>query len=243
MIDHCHQSSFEGALRNIFDKGEFFCNRCMEILANYVDVDKLVSPEVDHEQLYPTKQNQKVTLTAVSLKTISLTPSMPPRQREIVKKAPEPPVPQIPIQALETISIFQNEKFQKLCALLEKGLEVAEAPKPEPLPQPAPQIVVPQRNELEDHILAERIRELSEDLRLSQQDLKEHQQVIHQIASKYKAARNQLSLARKTIGDLQRQVSHTESLKVVSVHPRKKSVAASRISKSWSRRWRLPRKT
>lgn len=189
----------------------------MEILANYVDLDRLVSPEVEVEQLYPTKQNQKVVLTQVSLKTISLLPSIPPPQKhkEVPKKTLEVLVPQP--QPLESISIFQNEKFQKLCALLEKGLEhkeVKEIVKEIPAPSPKRS-----RNELEDHILAERIRELSEDLRTSQQDLKEHQRVVEQLGNRYKSASSQLDAAKKKIGELQRQVAYTDSLKVVPADP------------------------
>lgn len=183
----------------------------MEILANYVDLDRLVTPELDPEPLYPTKQPQKVVLTQTSLKTICISPpALPPKPREAPKRIAEPPVhvPQIQIPPIESINIFQNEKFQKLCALLEKGLEAAEAPR---LNKPA-------RDELEDHILADRIRELSEDLRISQQDLKDHQIAVKQLASKYSVAKAQLDSASKTISDLRRQVSQTDNLKVWSAY-------------------------
>lgn len=212
VVDHCHQSSFEGALRNIFDKGEFFCNRCMEILANYVDLDRLVSPELDPERLYPTKQNQKAVLSQVSLKTYSLAPSvLPPRPRESAKRAAEPVVPAPQQPPIESVSIFQNEKFQKLCALLEKSLEHAAEPKPQ-----KPILV---RDQLEDHILGDRIRELSEDLRTSQRDLKEHQIALERLAGKYKVARSRLMAAEKTIGELHRQASQSAALTVGSAHP------------------------
>lgn len=214
MLEHCHQSSFEGALRGIFERGEFFCNRCMEILANYVDLDRLVAPELDPEPLYPTKQNQKAIISQCSIRTIFIQPTvaapLPPKPREVPRKEPEPkPVPVQVVQhpPIESVNIFKDEKFQKLCALLEKGLEAAEIPK---------QKKISSRDELEDHLLADRIRELSEDLRISQRDLKEHQIAIEKLAGRYQIAKSQLGIASKTITDLQRQISQTDSLKVMS---------------------------
>ena len=181
----------------------------MEILANYVDVDRLVSPEVESEQLYPTMQNQKIVLTQSSLKTISITTSIAPQSKlkQTAKQLQELSPSPIKMPEIESISIFQNEKFKKLCSILERSLEeVTHKP------------VQPEPNPLQDHILAERIRELSEDLRISQEDLKDHQIAIRQIANKYKEANKQLSASKKRITDLQKQVEFTDTLKVTAAH-------------------------
>lgn len=124
----CHPGSFEGCLRQIFDRGEFFCNRCMEILANYVDLDKLVTPEVERDQLYPTKQTKRLSVQL--LRTVDILPSKP-RQRDRSLKTLQPEVEPVKSVALPDLStlvpklatgIFQDDRFTKLCELLEQNI-------------------------------------------------------------------------------------------------------------------------
>jgi hypothetical protein len=103
----------------------------MEILANYVDLDKLVAPEVERDQLYPTRQSKKLIVQTLS--SLEIVPSKPRRDRSLRTLQPEPiqakPQPQ-PLPDFSALvpklasGIFQDDRFSKLCELLEHNISL-----------------------------------------------------------------------------------------------------------------------
>ncbi len=243
-----NNTSFEQVLKNIFNSGEYLCDKCMDTINTYIDVDKLLDNcSADKEHLYPTKQKQRTSHTSSNTNIhLSSLPSMffggvidrknrlsrntserdtiskpsttsglnTPQQPFHVEQSASVPPPQ-PI--IQQVDIMSNDKYLKLVQLLESNIATLTNPpkvkEPEPVvimapPQPTPP--AQETHPLTEHILAERVRELSEDLRISQEDLKEHQYTIKKLLERFRKTNDQLATAKTEMARLSRALSAAE---------------------------------
>lgn len=160
--------NFEQALKRILNKGATFCDKCWGQLSNHFDISKLLHD--DAEMDLPAVSRQKSPLLQFQqLRSLSYTYKVEKREpvvpREVKPVAPSPPVQ---IQLPQT-GIFEDRKFGKLCELLEKSMG---------------SMSQMQSQNLNNHILADKIRELTQDLHISQTDLREHQLVIQSLCQR-----------------------------------------------------------
>ena len=186
--------SMEVFLRSLHERGEHFCGRCADMVANYMDVDEVLSNQVERERHHAAVPPPVVRphLQVTRIKGVSYNPVVQPKRvvpQETPKPAPRAESPPIPVAKLEDkYSIFADPKFNKLVELLEKGL-VASAEKP--LPEtPKPVIVevsqsfpsapsVPSQGKiLEESILGDRILELTKQLEDSRAETSDQQHAI-----------------------------------------------------------------
>lgn len=266
MVQDMPDSSFENTLRCIFNKGEYFCNRCMDMLSNYIDLDRLMNDPAErdpvHVHVHHSGSKPKPVLQIGQIKGVSYFPRVERKSRptgvrdstDLPPRGTTPPVPtsgsssahnynpsqghqvtQPPPNLAATFSIFQDEKFKKLCSLLETSLPTLEAvlnaPPPQPqviIQQPAlpPVVETPtiietpkkkvktQAEAAEEYVLGERIRELTHDLKLSQLDLKDHQIAITALCTKNKELQERLSEAEKSLNQFRVKAKECENLKV-----------------------------
>lgn len=179
--------SMEVFLRSLHERGEHFCGRCADMVANYMDVDEVLSNQVErerHQAAVPAPVG-KPHLHLTRIKGLTYTPVVQPKRtvpQESPKPLPRAESPPVPVAKLEDkYSIFADPKFNKLVELLEKGL-VASAEKPEPetpkqliveIPQSfATAPSVPSQGKLlEESILGDRILELTKQLEDSRAEI------------------------------------------------------------------------
>lgn len=169
--------SFEVGLKKMLRKGATFCDKCWTQLTNHFDDHKLMHDDAEMDQPAVSRQKSPA-LQVQQLRSLSYT-------YKVEKREPAPPkegrlpVPIPPVQLPQT-GIFEDSKFIKLCELLEKSMG---------------SIGHMQSQNLNSHILADKIRELTQDLRVSQHDLKEHQLVIRSLCQKNHKLRQELGRA------------------------------------------------
>ena len=178
--------SFEAGLKKMLRKGATFCDKCWGQLTNHFDEHKLLHDDAEMDQ--PAVSRQKSPMLQVQqLRSLSYTYKVEKREPATPKEV-RPPAPTPPVQLqLPQTGIFEDGKFSKLCELLEKSMG---------------SIGQMQSQNLNSHILADKIRELTHDLRVSQHDLKEHQLVIRSLCQKNHKLKQELGKANIDLNTL-----------------------------------------
>ncbi len=161
----------------MLNKGASFCDRCWGQLADHFDVDKLLHDDAEMD-LPAVSSHKSPTLQVQQLRTLSFTYKVEKREPAPPKETKQPAP--VPVVQLPQTGIFEDGKFGRLCELLEKSMG---------------SIGHMQSQNLNNHLLADKIRELSQDLRISQNDLREHQLVIRSLCQKNHHLKQQLGRA------------------------------------------------
>jgi hypothetical protein len=206
--------SMEVFLKSLNDKGEHFCGRCADMIANYIDMDDVMSNQVEREReryhAAVPPPITKVNLQLVRVKGFNYTPNPSIRKpTPPVFRIPEnipakvEPTPLPPLKLEEKYSIFADEKFNKLCMLLEKGLlnssekSILETPQKvsvdNPISLPTAPSALSKGKLLEESILGDRILELTHQLEDYKADILQQQHAIKLLCQTNKKLKHEVA--------------------------------------------------
>lgn len=181
------EPSFDGVIRGIFNRGDFFCNSCMDLLASHLDLDRLMGYAPEQDLQPPTRQK---------LETLETVP-LPAKAKQANRDSHRHQVP-----AVAEYSFFENDKFAKLCSILESNFGR--------LMQPPTRT----QHSVSEQILGDKIRELTEDLRVSQTDLEEYKVVITQLCVDNKRLKTELVSLQERLALEDQHLREIATLKV-----------------------------
>ena len=177
----------------------------MNTIVSHIDINKLVNEDAEREQPSVSKQKEPVVLSVTHIRPFVYTSRVEKRvddsrrEKDSGRAGKEREAEVVQIKpVLPQVAILEDERFNRLCNLLEKSMNGLE------------QV---QTNQLNSHILADKIKDLSEDLSVSQRDLKEHQLVIRELCKKNKEMRASLESSRRNTSILESKQKENELLK------------------------------
>src|SRR3990167_8133163 len=217
--------SMEMFLKSLNDKGEYFCNRCADMVTNYMDFDDVMSNQVERErERYHSSVPPpvaKVSLQLSRIKGFNYVPVVNHKRGTVpgsgLTTPARPEIVHVPLPTVkleEKYSIFADEKFNKLCELLEKGLipSVEEPPVKVSVPMvvemvtPLPSIpATPSPGKmLEESILGDKILELARQLEDSRADVQDQQSAIRLLCQTNKQLKSDISELRSALHTAQR---------------------------------------
>lgn len=189
----------------MLNRGTVLCDKCMNTIVSHIDINKLVNEDAEREQPSVSKQKEPVVLSVTHIRPFVYTSRVEKRvddsrrEKDSGRAGKEREAEVVQIKpVLPQVAILEDERFNRLCNLLEKSMNGLE------------QV---QTNQLNSHILADKIKDLSEDLSVSQRDLKEHQLVIRELCKKNKEMRASLESSRRNTSILESKQKENELLK------------------------------